>query len=366
MSNGPIRTLLVTSDLHWQAQLYFYLARNDFEVVGAVGDAASALTLFRVVCPELVIIEAQLPDAEGLPLGQLIQTMHPTVKVVLVAADDASCPPTAIQNNVAGCINRDYPLHEWASLLTYIHSGGAVFSQSIIEEALVGAWLAKSEMPAVVVGPLMIDVIRRQVTLSGQRVNLTPREFALLACLACNVGRVVTFDQLLDEAWGYDSEMGTSVQVRMYITRLRRKLVDDPAAPDLIVSERGVGYRLRNQAQWQQKAKRNGSPNLSSLRLSQLGSGVIVSLQSLPTPAVKIKKPKDSLNHFIEHLHDSGERIWQQAHLSLVEEFWPALARALHKVESETITRSRELIDAVHEMTGLFLDDLVVGSAQLL
>jgi two-component system KDP operon response regulator KdpE len=90
----------------------------------------------------------------------------------------------------------------------------------------------------------------------------------LLACLARNTGRVVTFDQLLNDAWGYDSEAGTESQVRMFVTRLRRKLVDDPQSPDFIVTERGVGYRLRSQGQWRQKADHNTfSHILNSARL---------------------------------------------------------------------------------------------------
>jgi DNA-binding winged helix-turn-helix (wHTH) protein len=68
--------------------------------------------------------------------------------------------------------------------------------------------------------------------------------------------------------------MGTEAQVRMFITRLRRKLADDPQTPDFIVSERGVGYRLRNPAQWRQKSDHNYLPNMfNSARLSVASSG---------------------------------------------------------------------------------------------
>jgi two-component system KDP operon response regulator KdpE len=106
-------------------------------------------------------------------------------------------------------------------------------------------------------------------------VYLTPREFAALACLARNVGRVVTFDQLLDEAWGYDAEMGTEAQVRLYITRLRRKLEDDPQTSDFIVSERGVGYRLRSQGEWRQKANPDRLNIFYTARRLEGASGVI-------------------------------------------------------------------------------------------
>jgi DNA-binding response OmpR family regulator len=139
--------------------------------------------------------------------------------------------------------------------LVYVYRGGAVFSQAVVEEVLAGARLAKTEAAVVTIGPLVIDVACRRVTLSGQHIFLTPREFALLACLARNVGRVVTFDQLLNEAWEYNSEIGTPSQVRLYITRLRRKLGDEPDSSGFIITERGIGYRLCSPAQWRHRAK---------------------------------------------------------------------------------------------------------------
>jgi DNA-binding response OmpR family regulator len=244
--------LLVTPDKEWRGKLYAQLIQDGFEWVSQAADMITALSLFDEACPDLVVSEAELPDTDSLALCQMIQTLNPTVKVVLVA-NDASMQMAALQAGAAGCINRDFPLFEWPSLLCYVNRGGAIFSQTVVDEVLARASRTKIEAPPISVGPLLVDMICRRVTLSGRRVNLTPREFALLACLARHVGRVVTFDQLLNEAWGYDSEMGTEAQVRMYITRLRRRLADDPQSPDFIVSERGVGYRLRNQGQWRQQ-----------------------------------------------------------------------------------------------------------------
>jgi two-component system KDP operon response regulator KdpE len=251
-----IHTLLVTPDEEWRARLYAQLTQNGFEQVSQAADAITALVLFYEMQPDLVVIEAQLPDTDGLTLCRIIQTSYPMVKAVLVA-NDASIQVTALQASATGCINRDLPLTEWPSLLSYVSNGGVIFNQAAVNEVLAWASLAKTETPTISVGPLLIDLIHRQVTLSGRSVYLTPREFALLACLAGNAGQVVTFDQLLNEAWGYDSEMGTEAQVRLYITRLRRKLVDDPQTPGFIITERGVGYRLRSQEQWRHQASPN-------------------------------------------------------------------------------------------------------------
>jgi two-component system KDP operon response regulator KdpE len=269
-----IHTLLVTPNEEWRAKLYAQLAQNGFEKVSQAADATTALSLCYEMPPDLVVIEAQLPDADGLTLCQMIQTSSPRVKVVLVA-NEASMQMTALQASVAGCISRDFPLSEWPSLLCYVNSGGAIFSQAAVNSALARASLAKTGAQAVSVGPLRIDLIGRRVILSGRSVDLTPREFAVLSCLARNVGRVVTFDQLLNEAWGYDTEMGTEAQVRMYITRLRRKLADDPQTPDFIMSERGVGYRLCSRTQWSQKIHPNQRNIFYTARILEGVSGVI-------------------------------------------------------------------------------------------
>jgi two-component system KDP operon response regulator KdpE len=272
MPTGRIHTLLVTPDNQWRGSLAAHLVENDFELVGEVAGATSALALFREVYTDLVVIDVSLTDVDGLALCQLMQTLRPTVKVVLTSKDDISMQLAALHANAAGCINRDLPVTEWANLLTYVNSGGALFSQAAVDEVLARAWLAKTRAAIVTIGPLVIDLTRRQVTLSRQTIILTPREFALLACLACNIGRVVTFDQLLNEVWGYDLEMGTEAQVRLYITRLRRKLEDDPQTPSFIVTERGVGYRLRSQGQWRQKANHNLPDTANSARLSAVSS----------------------------------------------------------------------------------------------
>ena len=92
-------------------------------------------------------------------------------------------------------------------------------------------------------GELRVDLPGNRVTLAGEAVHLTRREWAMLQVLVRNAGRVVSPQQLLKEAWG--PEYGTEGEyVRAYITRLRRKLEPDPRCPQFILLERGLGYRL--------------------------------------------------------------------------------------------------------------------------
>ena len=97
--------------------------------------------------------------------------------------------------------------------------------------------------PVVRLGDVEIDLEKRSVTRGGQRVSLTPREFALLALLARNEGRLLTHRTILREVWGlaYQTE---SHYLHVYVSQLRRKLEPDPTRPRYLLTEPGAGYRL--------------------------------------------------------------------------------------------------------------------------
>ena len=97
----------------------------------------------------------------------------------------------------------------------------------------------------ITVGEITIDLVRHRVTRSGEDIHFTPTEFDLLRVLASNAGKVLTHRQLLERVWGnYASE--NAQQLRVYVNYVRRKLEVDPAHPRLILTEPGIGYRLRD------------------------------------------------------------------------------------------------------------------------
>lgn len=110
------------------------------------------------------------------------------------------------------------------------------------------------------VGNLEIDLSAWRVTSNGQRLQLSPIEFRLLACLARRVGQMVSHATILDEAWGWEAEHGTVAQVKNYIGRLRRKIEPDSEHPQYIVTIKGEGYRLRNQSQWNESRPQTENP----------------------------------------------------------------------------------------------------------
>jgi len=98
--------------------------------------------------------------------------------------------------------------------------------------------------PAVTVGELFLDSARHEVQVRGQPINLTPREFELLEHLARQAGRAVPREELLEEVWGYNTEMTTRT-LDVHVGRVRQKIERDPRSPKLIVTVPGVGYKLQ-------------------------------------------------------------------------------------------------------------------------
>ena len=97
---------------------------------------------------------------------------------------------------------------------------------------------------AVTAGEIHVDFDRRQVTVAGAEVRLTPTEFDLLKALVANAGRVLTHGYLLRTVWGPEYD-GESQLLRVFVGQLRRKIERDPARPRHILTEPGVGYRFR-------------------------------------------------------------------------------------------------------------------------
>lgn len=101
----------------------------------------------------------------------------------------------------------------------------------------------EGERPVFRTGNLSVDMVRR-VTVAGEEVKLSPREYDLLRLLVAHAGKVLTHKFILREVWGSDSDVR---YLRMYISALRQKIEADPTQPSVILTEQGVGYRLRAQ-----------------------------------------------------------------------------------------------------------------------
>ncbi|QBQ98080.1 two-component system response regulator KdpE [Paraburkholderia pallida] len=179
--------------------------------------------------PDLVIVDLGLPDTDGLDVIRELRGWSDLPVIVLSARTQESEKVAALDAGADDYLTKPFGVSE---LLARIRAhlrrrnrGGA------------------NEAPQVSFGEVIVDLGLRQVTRGGTPVHLTPIEYRLLATLVRDAGRVLTHRQLLREVWG-PSHVESSHYLRIYMAHLRQKLERDPAQPEHIVTETGVGYRL--------------------------------------------------------------------------------------------------------------------------
>jgi two-component system KDP operon response regulator KdpE len=192
-------------------------------------DAAAAVAKLAGEKPDLVILDLGLPDRGGLDVLADIRERSRVPIIVLSARDDERSKVEALDLGADDYISKPFGMPELTAR---------------IRAALRHAFQAQGESPMFVSGDLAIDLVRRQVTLGGQAVKLSPKEFELLRHLVVHAGKVLTHRQLLREVWG--PARAEEVQyLRVFIRGLRQKLETDPTRPVHILTELGVGYRLQ-------------------------------------------------------------------------------------------------------------------------
>lgn len=186
--------------------------------------------LARIVTerPDVVLLDLALPDGDGMGVIEEVRAWSRVPIIVLSARTAASEKIAALDNGANDYVTKPFDMGE---LLARIR---AALRQGIWE---------KGGEECIATGALKIDLIRRVVSLHGDEVRLSPREFALLKALATHAGMVMTHSMLLAEVWG--PEQTESTYLRIFIGRLRHKIEADPTRPRLIVTEPGIGYRLK-------------------------------------------------------------------------------------------------------------------------
>ena len=228
MTDGPL-VLLIEDDPAMRRFLRAALGTHDFRLVEA-GTMREGLAQAAGRNPDVILLDLGLPDGDGLDATKQLREWTVTPIIVLSARGQEHDKIAALD---AGAV--DY--------LTKPFSVGELLAR--IRVALRHR-AAGDEAPAIfVAGALKVDLGRRTVTVGEEDVHLTPTEYKLLAVLVKHAGKVLTHRQLLLEVWG--SHQATQTQaLRVYVTQLRHKIEPDPARPRLLITEPGVGYRLKD------------------------------------------------------------------------------------------------------------------------
>ncbi len=181
--------------------------------------------------PDLVLLEAQLPDMDGFELCRQLRGSSEMPILFISAASDTRAIVSGLEAGADDYVCKPYADDE---LLARIRVCLRRLPQQRSSEELVFNQ-----------GELCINFISREVLVRGQPTHLTPKEFSLLAVLARNAGRVVSRQELATQAWG-ERYSDAADSLKLYVHYLRRKLERDPLQPEYILTSRGFGYRFVN------------------------------------------------------------------------------------------------------------------------
>jgi two-component system KDP operon response regulator KdpE len=179
--------------------------------------------------PDLFLLDLGLPDGDGIDLARRLREWTRAPIIVLSARGREEDKVKALDAGADDYLTKPFGVNELLARMRVAlrHAAGGPGAEPVYEA-----------------GPLRVDLARREVTVGGREARLTPTEFRLLALLARHAGKVLTHRQILKEVWG---PAATEVHyVRVHMAELRKKIEAEPARPRLLVTEPGVGYRLRD------------------------------------------------------------------------------------------------------------------------
>jgi two-component system KDP operon response regulator KdpE len=181
--------------------------------------------------PDLVVLDLGLPDMPGVEVCREIRRRSAVPIIVLSARHSEHEKVDLLNAGADDYVTKPFSVLELAAR-----------AKAQVRRAKTLAAAANSTAP-VAVGGLLVDTVARRVARDGTQIHLTPIEWQILATLLASAGRTLTHQQIFDAVWG--REFGSPQQyLRVHITNLRRKIEVDPAAPQIIVTEPGVGYRV--------------------------------------------------------------------------------------------------------------------------
>jgi two-component system response regulator MtrA len=220
------RILLVEDDPSIREVTAIGLGAAGFAVTTA-SDGVDGLDRFRAEPFDLVLLDIMLPRMDGYEVCRQIRRTSTVPVVMLTARGDTMDVVVGLEAGADDYVRKPFDLPELIAR---------------IRAALRRAGAGAEEATELRLGSLVIDIAGRAVTRDGTDVPLTRTEFDLLSELVRHAGQVLTRDVLLDRVWGYDY-LGDSRLVDVAIQRLRSKVEADPAAPELIQTVRGAGYK---------------------------------------------------------------------------------------------------------------------------
>jgi two-component system, OmpR family, KDP operon response regulator KdpE len=226
MTAPPLRVLVIDDEPPIRKLLRMGLSTQGYRVIEAA-DGQAALDHMREK-PDLIILDLGLPDMQGLELLRTMRTRDEGVPIVVLSSrSDESAKVQALDIGADDYVTKPFGMDE---LLARIRA------------ALRHQLQVQGERPIFRVGDLSVDLVRRIVRIGEREVKLSPKEYELLRLMVQHAGKVLTHRFLLKELW---SDLTDAQYLRVYVRQLRQKIEADPQRPQYVLTETGIGYRLR-------------------------------------------------------------------------------------------------------------------------
>lgn len=226
--NRP-RLLVIDDETAIRRFLRASLPATDFDLLEAE-NGEDGMRVVATERPDVLLLDLGLPDIDGLDVTKRLREWSNIPIIVLSARGQENDKVAALDAGADDYLTKPFGI---AELLARIRVA--------LRHAQTSG---EAPEPIFISGPLRVDLTSRQVFVRGSELKLTPIEYKLLALLVKHAGLVLTHKLLLHEVWGpaYDTE---TQYLRVYMTQLRHKIEAEPAKPQLLITEPGVGYRLR-------------------------------------------------------------------------------------------------------------------------
>ncbi|WP_029920050.1 response regulator [Nevskia soli] len=222
------RILVVDDEPAIRRLLRSTLGVQDYTVLEAAS-VAQALEVLAREKVDLIILDLGLPDGDGFEVIRKLRPDSQVPIIVLSSRDDESGKVQALDAGADDYVTKPFGVEELVAR---------------IRAALRHRVQAQGGKPVFQSEGLTVDLVHRRITRDGNEVKLSPKEYDILQQLVIHAGKVLTHRHLLREVWGSENDDDVAY-LRVYIRQLRGKLETDPAQPTLILTEPGVGYRLR-------------------------------------------------------------------------------------------------------------------------
>ena len=226
MSAAPLKVLVVDDEPPIRKLLRMGLTTQGYEILDAPNGKIALELLAQK--PDVVILDLGLPDIQGLELLRMIRARNESVPIVVLSSrGDEAGKVQALDLGADDYVTKPFGMDE---LLARMRA------------ALRHQLQLHGERPIFRVGDLSVDLVRRIVKLGDKDVKLSPKEYELLRVLVQHAGKVLTHKFLLGELW---DNLTDAQYLRVYVRQLRQKIEVDPERPQYVLTETGIGYRLR-------------------------------------------------------------------------------------------------------------------------